>query len=913
MLHEFFSNTGIQFFGDPSVKLDMNDFHNEDESDDSPLEGNANIDFARVLFLNKWVPFSVDGKRNLFRIFFGASANMLHYVMAIDTIIRVDVEHSLNDDDIGNEINVLPNLIDQQSNNDFDILLPETEKWISDIYEKQKNKLYSDYIGQDPNAAFILLINSFIKAGFVGIGENNFIPKVKILTDKATATSELDSTLILDFGNSRSIGLIVEKDLQTGASNIKNAAPLKIIDYSEFERTGVGQLEEYSKGNNKEFEHLISSKIRFRKNIFQNYIKTETFNLPSICAIGNEAENLPESRRTEGSSGLHGPKRYLWDKSIRKEFWRFHEDDSDELEGEILRYVSLEDSDDVLSDHFDHFLPDSPLGAVYPRRTMMIFSLVEIFYQAFTQVNSSYYRKRVGNARIKRKLNKIIMSFPTGMAFWERERLNLQAKKALAILKNMNAIPYEIDIELGCDEASCSQIAFLYGETKRFKTDLNKFFSLVSGTQNIDSVRLASLDIGGGTSDLMIADYKQDDSSNPANTDITQTILYSDGINLAGDEILKHLISNVLIPKIRESIRAWKGTEADKFEDYFGQGAQDADTQLRVEAMNGLLIPIAEFYMHIMENQNKINVENLNKIENLDDLNEHLISSNLKPLKNINELSYLVKNDIIDSEFYHNVIIKDLVPSVEDLEKEVQFALTNTMFLGRYSAVINHYKPDFLILAGRTTSLPIISGNLKRWLTISPERIISLKEHFIGFWYPFSDNGVITDPKTAVVIGNSVAAMSSDGSIHDIRIITQGPESDFTLNFIGTAKDNDILNEKNVSYKDTDPKNPKSIGLLDRCNIIVRNINDAKMKCNLIYTLSLKDDIKVIKSKPLEIKIDFSDPRKNLNIESITGKVTEGKDISRDATLNDVILNEKTLFEDDYYLDNGIFDLASFI
>ena len=44
----------------------------------------------------------------------------------------------------------------------------------------------------------------------------------------------------------------------------------------------------------------------------------------------------------------------------------------------------------------------------------------------------------------------------------------------------------------------------------------------------------------------------------------------------------------------------------DVFAEYFGDAASNADRQMRVEAMNAVLIPIAEFYMHLMVNDRLI-------------------------------------------------------------------------------------------------------------------------------------------------------------------------------------------------------------------------------------------------------------------------------------------------------------------
>ena len=109
----------------------------------------------------------------------------------------------------------------------------------------------------------------------------------------------------------------------------------------------------------------------------------------------------------------------------------------------------------------------------------MVFEMAEIIYQAFCQINSMHYRKRVGNQNIKRKLNNIAVSFPTAMPKWERDRLIKQSKKAVVILKQMGSIPYDIEIKLGSDEASCSQVAFVYGEARRFPGQGVKFLILL--------------------------------------------------------------------------------------------------------------------------------------------------------------------------------------------------------------------------------------------------------------------------------------------------------------------------------------------------------------------------------------------------------------------------------------------------
>ena len=79
-------------------------------------------------------------------------------------------------------------------------------------------------------------------------------------------------------------------------ATLANAAPLKLIDYDNLMDVGVKYLSEYEDRNEgDEFNYLISSMLRFKKNIFANYPSSVSFQLPSIVCMGSEAENMEGS------------------------------------------------------------------------------------------------------------------------------------------------------------------------------------------------------------------------------------------------------------------------------------------------------------------------------------------------------------------------------------------------------------------------------------------------------------------------------------------------------------------------------------------------------------------------------------------------------------------------------------------
>jgi len=911
MKFEYFGNTGIQYFGNPDFTLDLTGA--ESLVYDDPVYGSASLLFAADLFFKKWLPLSLDGERNLLRVFFGQKAGHVFNVFALDTTIRDDDSRhtSLMQHDVAQE---LPIQNDLRQNNDIEYfydkitVLQETEDWINKIYEERINEMVDDdpgYKGYNGIVAYKLFIASCIYHGTSG--EKQFLPEIKILTDTAAATRSIDTSLIIDLGNSRTIGLIVEKDIATQKYHLANAAPLKLIDYDNLMDDGVKYLSEYENRNEgDEFDYLISSMLRFKKNIFDNYPSSESFQLPSIVCMGSEAENMEGSILDKSNTGISGPKRYLWCKKKEVLYWTFN--NGEKIEGDVLKHILIDDSDQIINGALEPGLTHKPLRPTYPKRTMMVFAMIEIIYQAYCQINSIQYRKRVGNAQVKRSLKNIVLSFPTAMPYWERERYKKQVDKALFVLKKMKSIiGDDISISLGSDEASCSQLAFLFGEAQKFPHDTGNFINLVSQSRTDSKVRMASLDIGGGTTDLMIADYSPDNPDVAQDPNIVQNIIYSDGVTKAGDDILKHLIYRLVIPNIRLGLK--NNSQEDRFEQYFGPGAPPANKQMRVEALYKFFMPIAEFYLHLMENKYEMQQGDLEDLDTLNKLNSYLSIMGLKMISK--ECVYLEENEIFKDEDF-SMKIPNLVPSCEELERETLNIYSDV--LARYAVVVNRYKPNFLILAGRTTALPIISEQLREWITISPNRIISLKDYYIGEWYPFSKQGIIKDPKTSVVIGNAIAHLSHYRLMDKVNIITQGEDSDYTLNFIGAVPSGKKLMDKHLIYKASDSSHSQSFQHVNNTSIIYRNIDDENMPCNLMYTLSLRIGENDLPYQPsngfISITLDTSNPKEKLTLTSVDGEieipgVTGTK---RNAEVDDIIFQEQTLFGDEYYLDNGKFD-----
>ena len=99
------------------------------------------------------------------------------------------------------------------------------------------------------------------------------------------------------------------------------------------------------------------------------------------------------------------------------------------------------------------------------------------------------------------------------------------------------------------DEASCTQLVYLYTEVARnFGGDAKRFFHIARkprGGQAGETLNIASVDVGGGTTDLIINSYRVEGAGTSVTLFPEQK--FREGFNVAGDDILR---------AVAESLRA---------------------------------------------------------------------------------------------------------------------------------------------------------------------------------------------------------------------------------------------------------------------------------------------------------------------------------------------------------------------
>ncbi|MDI9229662.1 virulence factor SrfB, partial [Serratia bockelmannii] len=174
--------------------------------------------------------------------------------------------------------------------------------------------------------------------------------------------------------------------------------------------------------------------------------------------------------------------------------------------------------------------------ASYSRSSLMTFMLCELLAQAMMQMNSVAQRQRMPQSQAPRQLRHVILTLPSAMPKPEREIFRRRMQEAIALVwkaegwhpaeeafspqnqaKSLRPVP---DVQMEWDEATCGQMVWLFNETQvNFAGRAEDFFSSMARPDRPreadevpgKSLRIASIDIGGGTTDLAITQYRLDD------------------------------------------------------------------------------------------------------------------------------------------------------------------------------------------------------------------------------------------------------------------------------------------------------------------------------------------------------------------------------------------------------------------
>ncbi|MCL7765041.1 virulence factor SrfB [Polaribacter sp. Z014] len=785
----------------------------------------------------------------------------------------------------------------------------DIDTWLTNIYDLKASNT-KNYFRHYAN--YFVLLDILDKVGG--------FPEIALLTGERT----IDTSLILDIGNSRTCGLLVETTSPKANStfDLTSSKKVQIRDLSIPYKT---------------YAEPFEMQVAFAEEKFGNEASAffnDVFQWPSLLRVGKEAVRLTSIFESEDSQAtMSSPKRYLWDYSESNLPWIKVDKDGyiGYSQTQNLKKAALFGIAEYLN--IDGSLNESGFPTTesnYSRASLMTFALVEIIYQAISQINNHNFRKDMGNSSFRRILKDIVITCPTAMTLKEQTYLNKSLETAVLLVKKQypNIIHEQLKIHPSeneesfeeeqkywkYDEATCSQITYLYSElVDKFKGKHELFFRYKGKKRkntlhpDKESVTIASVDIGGGTTDLMICNYQTDaDSEIPI---IKPIPVFWEGFNVAGDDIVKRIIEFVVLPSIEKSLKEDGGINVDETLNYlFGQnlGNQAATHRIyRKQFANQIATYCAyEAINHVMNNA-------INRKKKISDI----FKSYPKPKNNlIPYIEEVIQKKCALPTFNFLDVLIDFDTSL------INYAIADIIkpVIEQLTALMGVFDCDVLLLSGKSSNLGIIRELFEKTLVLSPDKIINFGNYKFGDWYPFANFGEVKDPKTTVSVGALIAFLSSINRLDKFRIdLSRLSEIQSTAEYLGVMsddfsriKDSKIIFEKNKfegAFKFFGA--PISIGM--------RQLPSEDWIATSLYVFGFKDDL----HKELLTKEDFEYP--------FTITISRDEENKEELLIDDIAIVDKNGYEVDgesyftllfktlpsgleYWKDNGSFLLKNY-
>lgn len=770
------------------------------------------------------------------------------------------------------------------------------------------------------------------------------------------AVTPVDVELVLDIGNSRTCGILIERFSGETRTDLARSFPLEIRDLSRPELLYSGLFE-----SRVEFTEFGMGDERYASRSGRR----GAFVWPSCVRIGPEAMRLVATETgTETTSGLSSPKRYLWDGEPIRQDWRFHNhDDPNNLPRSIraaMRYVN--EAGDVLDqiayEESRRLRPrgkTSRLPAIRPRfsrSSLFCFMLAEIIAHAMVQVNSPASRLRRPQSELPRRLDRVILTLPTATSVQEQAIIRSRARGALSLVWAMmglkqgeSSIAFPPQLIVEWDEASCTQLVYLYSELiQKFDGRIDRFLHLKGrnrarspGAAPSPSLRLACIDIGAGTTDLMVTTYWGE-----ANRVLHPQQTFREGFRVAGDDLLQRLISSIVFPAIRDEVARQGGQFiSERLSELFAGdiGGQDQQVvQKRRQFAGRVLIPVAIEILHRCENAEEfedltVPLETLLTVEDAtgtapppDDGDGGASDSALRVVRTL--LAYLEEpaRELGATEFrLTDVTIRFSRAEVDAIAREVfQKSLSNM------AEMADHLGVDVILLTGRPSRLPAVRSIIEELMVVPPNRLVSMHSYKTGRWYPFRDPVTqrIGDPKSTVAVGGMLIALS-ESRIPNFKIHTSAFQMRSTARYIGEMDSSGQITDDRLAFSDVNLNTRKSesdnqarLRMFAPIYLGSRQVPQERWTTTPLYRIDYATAAAQSRPGPLLLTLeraDFEEEDDRVTSEDVLRReamreaftVTEIEDGEGEAMKpSEVVLRLQTLgLDDEYWVDTGLFRL----
>lgn len=692
------------------------------------------------------------------------------------------------------------------------------------------------------------------------LGEQLRVPELRLIA-ATVSTPAIAVDLVLDVGNSHTCGVIVE-DHGDANDGLRQTAELQVRSLSEPQFLNAPLFT----------SRLEFAEARFGKQHFSvESGRDDAFVWPSIVRVGDEARRLAMQRLgTEGNSGISSPRRYLWDETPAVQDWRFSQMNPRSRREPLALAFPLAGLMNDGGEPLFSLPPEERMPVFspqYSRSTLMTHMLCELLAQALSQINSVAARQRLGFANSPRQLRTLILTLPSAMPKQEREIFRRRMAEAIALVwKAQGWHPQDDDfspaaatvpvpaIQMEWDEASCGQLVWLYNEAiSHFGGQTEAFFAALArpdrqpqeNEQQGRALRVAAIDLGGGTTDMAITHYSLDEGRG-SNVKITPHLLFREGFKVAGDDILLDVIQRCVLPALQDALlQAGIADAAALMASLFGDtGRIDAQAVLRQQTTLQLFMPLGHAILAAWEQ-----CDPADPLAGLHASFGELLS---QPLTD-NVVNYVCqaidRARPADAEPF-DLLAVPLAVSFSDLRAAVldgEFSIAAP--LHALCEAISHYCCDVLLVTGRPGCLPGVQALIRYLQPVPVSRMVWMDNYHVHAWYPFSQQGRIGNPKSTAAVGAMLCSLALDLRLPRFNFKAADIGAYSTVRYLGVLDSSvNTLRDENIWYADLDLDDPDArldaqlhFPLRGSITLGFRQLANARWPATPLYTLSISD------------------------------------------------------------------------
>lgn len=858
-----------------------------------------------------WIPVPFDRGRHWASVFLKMSTSgKLSAVLAIDTTLAGQGNpEGLEVDDIG-EREISPTSRSFWNSQSVDSYL----KWLG---RKMKPALQSERVKVAGVREYQLSIIAL--AGYLQSRQGGLHVLFEACPERGQTVKV---NVVLDLGNSRTCVLLKENAVDSRAER------LSLIYPSDPTTPHTCPFETQSAMVKHELVESDSN-------------PSEGFRFLSMIQMGPPARSLLRAKNLDPRPlGVSSPKRYLWDERDPLPWeWcladRLNEQKlPPRIAGDILRRMS------TLRPLASPNIPEVPATPNYPRLACSVWTIVEILEQSFRQMNSVAWRKSDSNAPLcerRREISSLVIIYPAGMHRLEIKNYRRACETASRLWAEFRTNPdlfcsgseVPLDAQFGiprpavqtlCDEALAIQVCWLFGEVMHRHGGRVKQVIEHLGRDRGDGevkeriLRVASLDIGGGTTDLAIADYAHD-TTKDTGAALTCRRKFHDGISRAGDDIMRALLEQGVFPAI---VKQTEIPEAEWNDLFAPTTLSDEASKLRRKLVRDAWMPVALKCLEAVESGQDVPFTIGSVVvgdlgETLEKLQAELQKKGQRLAKSIHDVTISIDRS--------------------KMRAIVRNAIGKT--ISQCADIVDQYQCDLLIVGGRPSSNPAVRDQIYAAMAVPPGQVVFLSELSVGDWYPFArTGGKIGDAKTCGVVGSAIAFEAMYGqSSFSLRVLPSDvPKA--IVGFLGQVKSGQPANFPESAVFDLDGGTERTMMPLNGLRLASRRVAGDAAEAKPIYEYRLKrrymDALKAnpVFSTPIRVKFGREDEEiapptrlgeriemmnssvsDQVRVSLAIGEIPNGNGGSVDATDAMELVLKTLLDSDGYWIDTGQFQV----